>query len=382
MHRFRGTDIWLGILAVVVNVGLVVGVVLLTTGRPTVDDPTPAKTTPTTTSTTATASTTTTATPAAPRSPEELLASGAKMTIAVLGDQTSDGESEWVTAFSQLLAQDRRVTLNRLNPADPTQYTIKASFGSSGPATEVYNGSRADAPADYAAMRVPFLVPVKPDVVILNYGRNDSASNVKKHLEGAATAVKASYPLATVLVTLQPPTLDDQGKKVRAAAAAWARSKKLRTLDIAAAFAATGAPNSFVSAADPDVLNMRGDALWGQTVFTLLGGKVRAPVPAPTQTVPAPVTTTGSTSFPAPSSSSSAALPPPSSLSSSSLSSSSSPSSSSPSSSSPVSTPSTSSSSSPTPDPSTTSTSPEAASTDSPAPRSTLPLPAGRTPRR
>ena len=299
MHRFRGTDIWLGILAVVVNVGLVVGVVLLTTGRPTVDDPTPAKQTSTTTKTTAKASTTTTTTTtAAPRSPEALLASDAKVTIAVLGDQTSDGEAEWVTAFSQLLAQDRKVTLHRLNPADPTQYTIKSSFGTSGPATDLYNGSRADAPADYAAKRVLFLVPVKPDLVILNYGRNDSASNIKAHLQSAASAVRARYPAATVLVTLQPPSLDDQDKAVRAAAAAWARSKNYRTLDVAKAFLATVEPNAYVSGADPEVLNSRGDALWGQTVFTLLGGTVRVPEPAQTQALPAPTTTTPSTLFP------------------------------------------------------------------------------------
>ena len=310
MHRFRGTDIWLGILAVVVNVGLVVGVVSLTTGRPTVDDPTPAQQTSTTAKATAKAPTTTTATTAAPRSPEALLASDAKVTIAVLGDQTSDGEAEWVTGFSQLLAQDRKVTLHRLNPADPTQYTIKASFGASGPATDVYNGSRADASADYAATRVLFLVPVKPDVVILNYGRNASASKIKAHLQTAASAVRARYPAATVLVTLQPPSLDDQDKPVRAAAAAWARSKKFRTLDVAKAFLATGEPNAFVSAADPDVLNSRGDALWGQTVFTLLGGTVRVPEPTQTQALPAPTTTTPSTLVPS-SSAPVAPTPPP-----------------------------------------------------------------------
>ena len=308
VHRFRGTDIWLGVLAVVVNIGLVVGVVLLTTDQPAADDPAPAGAASTTTTTTATVpAPSTTTTTAAPRSPEALLASDATVTIAVLGDQTSDGEAEWVTAFSQLLAQDRKVRLNRLNPADPTQYTIKASFGSAGPATDVYNGSRADASADYAATRVPFLVPVKPDIVILNYGRNDSASNVKAHLQSAASAVRARYPAATVLVTLQPPSLDDQDKKVRSAAAAWARSKDLRTLDIAKAFLATGEPNAYVSAADPEVLNSRGDALWGQTVFTLLGGTVRVPEPSATQALPTPTTTTPSTLFP----SSPAAVAPP-----------------------------------------------------------------------
>ncbi len=312
VQRFRGTDIWLGVLAVVVNIGLVVGVVLLTTDEPAADDPTPARAT--STSTTSTASTPTpsaTTTTAAPRSPEALLGSDAKVTIAVLGDQTSDGEAEWVTAFSQLLAQDRKVTLHRLNPADPTQYTIKATFGSAGPATDVYNGSRADASADYAATRVPFLVPVKPDVVILNYGRSDSASNVKAHLQSAASAVRDRYPAATVLVMLQPPSLDDQDKAVRTAVAAWARSRSLRTLDVAKAFLATGEPNAYVSAADPEVLNSRGDALWGQTVFTLLGGTVAAPQPSATQALPTPTTTTPSTLFPSSSSSSAAARPVP-----------------------------------------------------------------------
>ena len=320
MHRFRGTDIWLGLLAVVVNVGLVVGVVMLTTGRPTVDEPTPSRTTPSTSaSTTATPSRTTTTTTPAPRSPEALLASDSKVTLAVLGDQTSDGEAEWVTAFSQYLAQDRKVTLNRLNPADPTTYTIKASFGSSGPATVVYNGSRAGASADYATKRVPFLVPVKPDLVILNYGRNNSAANVTRHLQSVASAVRKQYPAATVLVTLQPPTLDDRDKKVRTATAAWAKARGLRTLDVAKAFIDSGDPNSYVSAADPEVLNSRGDSFWGETVFTLLGGTVRAPEPPPTTTtVPVPETTTSVPSSSTSSSSSSSQPPPPASTTSSS----------------------------------------------------------------
>lgn len=325
MHRFRGTDIWLGLLAVVVNVGLVVGVVLLTTGRPTIADPSPVIKTPskTTTTTTQRPTTSTTTTAPTPRTPEALLASDAKVTIAVLGDQTSDGESEWVTAFSKLLAQDRKVTLNRLNPADPTTYTIKTSFGTAGPPTVVFNGSRADATADYATKRVPFLVPTTPDIVILNYGRNNSTGNVKKHLQNVASAVQTAYPSASILVTLQPPTRDDQDKKVRTAVAAWAASKKLRTLDVAKAFIGTGDPNAYVSAADPEVLNARGDALWGETVFRLLGGTIRLPDPAPTTTLPAPSTTSSSTLFPSPSSSSSSssAPPPPASTTSSSSSS-------------------------------------------------------------
>ena len=197
VHRFRGADIGLGLLAIVVNVGLVVAVVMLTTG------PADPATDPTATPThSATASPSATATPTptpTPSSPEELFASG-PVSLTVLGDQTGDGPGEWVSVVASLLAQDHRVTLDQLDPQDPTVYAQEQSLGGSGPQVTIHNASRPGVTASYAASRIEFLVPDQPDIVVLNYGRNDTASSVAKGLDRTTTAVRERWPAATVVL--------------------------------------------------------------------------------------------------------------------------------------------------------------------------------------
>ncbi|MDT0212636.1 SGNH/GDSL hydrolase family protein [Rothia sp. ARF10] len=269
MHRFRGTDVGWGVLAIVVNVALVVGVVLLLSGRDAsqvAERPPPAS---------PTASPTPSATPSASPSAtttKALFARETPTTVAVLGDQTSDGQGEWVGILGELLGRDRRVTVHRLDPADPTVYAQKQAYGSTGPVVTIYNGSRPGALADYAARRLGFLSPKAPDLVVLNYGRNDDADKVAARLTTTTTALKKAWPRAIVAVTLQPPTADDAAKDVREAVQAWAGTSGVVILDVAKVFLDTGEPNSYVSARDALVMSGRGDRFWGQTAYRLLVG--------------------------------------------------------------------------------------------------------------
>ena len=267
-----------GVLAIVVNVALVVGVVLLLSGRDASEvaekPPPPSPTASPTSSPSPSASPSATTT-------EALFAREAPMTVAVLGDQTSDGQGEWVGILGELLGRDRRVTVHRLDPADPTIYAQKQAYGSSGPVVTIYNGSRPGALADYAARRLGFLSPKAPDLVVLNYGRNDDADKVAARLTTTTTAMKKAWPRAVVAVTLQPPTADDAAKDVREAVQAWARTSGVATLDVAKVFLDTGEPNSYVSARDGLVMSGRGDRFWGQTAYRLLVGS-EPPEPATT----------------------------------------------------------------------------------------------------
>ncbi|MFW5473281.1 GDSL-type esterase/lipase family protein [Knoellia sp. CPCC 206450] len=269
MHRFRGTDVGWGVLAIVINVALVVGVVLLLSGRDASEvaekPPPPSPTASPTPSASPSASPSATTT-------EALFAREAPTTVAVLGDQTGDGQGEWVGILGELLGRDRRVTVHRLDPADPTVYAQKQAYGSTGPVVTIYNGSRPGALADYGARRLGFLSPKAPDVVVLNYGRNDDADKVAARLTTTTKALRKAWPRAVVTVTLQPPTADDAAKDVRDAVAAWAGTSGVRTLDVAKVFLDTGEPNSYVSSRDGLVMSGRGDRFWGQTAYRLLVG--------------------------------------------------------------------------------------------------------------
>lgn len=296
VKRFRGTDVGLGLLAIVVNVGLVVAVVVWATGRS--DELPPAAATPTPTATSSpTVSRSATPTPS-PSGAPAVLARTTPITIAVLGDQTSDGQGEWVSVMAELLGRNRQVTLHQLDPQDPTVYAGRQVFGSSGPRVDIYNGSRAEATADYAAQRLRFLSPKKPDLVLLNYGRNDSPGRVGARLQATATAVRATWKDAVLGVTLQPPSRGDAGKEVRDGVIAWAQTSRVPTVNVAAAFIKTGEAEAYVSGRDPLAMTAGGDQLWGSTVYRLLVGAnppalpEPTPEPTPEETVPEPSITT------------------------------------------------------------------------------------------
>lgn len=276
MRRSRTTDVSLGLLAVLVNVAIVVGVIFFTSGRPGPDVPSHASGTPTKShsGTPKPSAGTRPVTPPAPGDIGSLVAKEGTLTLAVLGDGTGDEEGEWVTVLGQLLGNERKVTVHNLDPSDPTRYNDEIVYGAGSQKATIWNGSRRGAPADYAAMRLDFLVPTKPDAVLLSYGRSDKASNIAKRLDTTLKAVRGKWQDVPVAVILQAQDRDDAIAPVRRAAKEWATSKKLPTIDVADAFKSAGDPNDFVSIVDPPSVNARGGELWGQTVFVALGGKL------------------------------------------------------------------------------------------------------------
>ncbi|WP_353951815.1 SGNH/GDSL hydrolase family protein [Knoellia sp. S7-12] len=287
MKRFRGTDVGLGVLAIAVNIALVVALVVWVGGRN--DEPSPPPTSAATpTATASSASPSGSPTPSAAGA-AAVLGRETPTTIAVLGDQTSDGTDEWVSIFAELLGRDREVTLHELDPQDPTIYANERVYGSSGPEVTIYNGSRAEAGADYAAKRLTFLSPTKPDLVVLNYGRNDSSESVAARLAATTMAVRKAWKGAVIVATLQPPTVDDGSKEVRDEVAAWAKQSGVQTLDVAKAFIDTGEPNNYVSSRDRSVMTANGDRLWGRTAYRMLVGSAppepeREPAPTASAT--------------------------------------------------------------------------------------------------
>lgn len=300
MRRSRTKSALLGIVILLVNVSIVVAVVSLTGGGP---DGTPelppsagAKTSSSGTPLPGTKpSGTTPAATALAAQAAGLVGSGRNLTIAVLGDGTGDEDGEWVQVMAKLLGETHQVKLRNLNASDPTRYDAAVDYGTSGPTATVWNGSRRDVGAAYAARRLDFLVPTRPDVVLLSYGRNNTASTMPAALKGTYAALRAKWPSVPVLVVLQAQDRDDAIGPVRVAAEEWAVTSGVPTVDVAGAFSAAGDPNRFVSVVDPPSVNSKGGRLWARTVFAALGGDVSA-LPAdgslPETTAPAESTTT------------------------------------------------------------------------------------------
>lgn len=301
MRRSRTKSALLGLVILLVNVSIVVAVVSLTGGRPDGVPELPPSTGAGASSSgtpvpgTKPPSGTTPAATAVAAKAAGLVGSGRDLSIAVLGDGTGDEDGEWVEVMARLLGATHQVKLRNLNESDPTRYDAAVDHGTSGPKATVWNGSRRGVGAAYAARRLDFLVPAPPDVVLVSYGRDNTASTMPAALKSTYAALRAKWPAVPVLVVLQAQDRDDAIGPVRVAAEDWAAANGVPTVDVAAAFSAAGDPNRFVSVVDPPSVNSKGGRLWARTVFAALGGDVSA-LPAdgslPETTPPAESTTT------------------------------------------------------------------------------------------
>jgi len=274
VRRFRTKSASLGALLILVNIGIVVAIVTLVGSR-TGGVGLPPFVSSSADGTSSPSAGTSSGTPKPPPAAiTTLVEADRPVTFAVLGDGTGDEDGEWVSRFGRLLGDTRRVVLHNLDQSDPTRYADQVVYGTSGPETVIWNGSRRGAEADYAAERLDFLVPQKPDVVVLNYGRDDHASQIASALTTTLKAVRAKWPGVPVVTTLQPPDRDDVIGPVRVATEEWSEQHQLPTIDVAQAFSEAGDPNSFVSVLDPPSVNAKGGRLWARTAYAAFGGDV------------------------------------------------------------------------------------------------------------
>lgn len=100
--------------------------------------------------------------------------------LAVLGDSTSAGTTRFVYLLSQNLATDfPAYTVKFRAWNDGTQgydAAVTIQTGSGSKTLTVYNGSTSGQVASYSASRLALQIPATPDLVLVNYGHNETAS--------------------------------------------------------------------------------------------------------------------------------------------------------------------------------------------------------------
>ena len=201
-----------------------------------------------------------------------VVTSAKPIVISVLGDSTSNARQEWVHRWALDLSADRPVTISHWNEATQTGFVEPDELSNSGDGSPVtiWSGSQSGASAAYSLGFLSTLIPEQPDLVLLNYGHNQTPESVSTDFPALLEALRATFGEVPVVVVLQQPQIDDANAQVRGLIEEWADSEGLATIDVAAAFLATGDYTDLLS--DELHPNDAGSRLWEQTVAVALGG--------------------------------------------------------------------------------------------------------------
>lgn len=215
-------------------------------------------------------------------------------TLAVLGDESSNGTNEWVNLVGERFGEERRTRVQRIRQTDETSYNAPIRYGDDDPDLTVWNASLTGATPDITGDRLRRFLPEAPEVVLLSHGRRTDSGAVAAQLTRTREALAAAYPRAKVVVVLQPPLAAEESSRAPLKAVRdWAVQQGLPTIDVAAAFATAPASPRLQEPGTDSPLTAEGQALWAATVHRALTAP--APVPSPTATRTPPDATRSAT---------------------------------------------------------------------------------------
>lgn len=205
--------------------------------------------------------------------------------IAVFSDSTGAGRSAWVGQFGALLGQrmdrvttahqwDMTVTPQKYHPND--WHLTTAGEGE----ITIWNGAASGKDAPYCQEHMGEMVPVpedQVDMVLINHGHNHASGELPREGRALFEAAQAAYPNAAIVDIMQNPERSTSPHLAVEAhdvpmLAAWARNQGYATVDVMAAFAATGNVDGLVD--DTQIHpTVEGYSLWADTVYAALLGE-------------------------------------------------------------------------------------------------------------
>lgn len=285
----------IGLVVVLINVALVVGLVAWLQGGPdltSLDDSSSTSSEPSNSSSTS----------EKPKfaEPRTVLDDDKDPFVTVLGGDEGVGEGGWVQSMASQAAQrHRRVNYSALDPQDPTKYESSSGDGE-GKRLGIRNGSIKGSSPSYATNRLRFLLPGNTDVVVISY-HPTSAKGVDHDLNDLLKKVKGQARKATVTLVLGPNAADGSGRTVRKRQRDWAERNGVPTIDVHHAFSKASG-QELRSEWEDTHLTAQGSDLWARTVLARLigAGKATSTSTSTTEPVPPVEPTTETTTEPAP----------------------------------------------------------------------------------
>ncbi|SDD03377.1 Lysophospholipase L1 [Auraticoccus monumenti] len=193
------------------------------------------------------------------------------MVVSVLGDGSGNSKDEWVSFWADDLAEGHAVSYRAWN-SNTGDYGDAERLSQIGTAIEIYNGSRAGETAIEAGASLGDLQPESPDLVVLNLGHSESASEMTEGLDGLWSTISADHEDARGLVILQNPASGDVAEEQDTRIdllRSWASDNQLPTLDVHRAFNEAPDPLS-TYLFDGSYPNESGSRLWADTVTAAL----------------------------------------------------------------------------------------------------------------
>ena len=285
----------IGLVVVLINVALVVGLVAWLQGGPDLTSPDDPSSTPSEPSSSSSTS-------EKPKfaEPRTVLDDDKDPFVVVLGGDEGVGEGGWVQRMStQAVERHRKVTYAGLDPADPTKYDEPVREGK-GKSLWLRNGSVKGSSPSYATNRLRFLLPRNTDVVVISY-HPTSTKGLDRDLNDLLKKVKGQARGATVAIVLGPNAADGSGRTVRKRQHDWAERNGVPTIDVHRAFSKASG-QELRSEWEDTHLTEQGSDLWARTVLArLIGAGQAAPnSTSTTEAVPPVEPTTETTTEPVP----------------------------------------------------------------------------------
>ncbi|WP_193613170.1 SGNH/GDSL hydrolase family protein [Nocardioides lijunqiniae] len=203
-----------------------------------------------------------------------VVASKKPATISVLGDSTGNDTYEWVYQWAKHLARTRAVAYRAWNDV-ALKWEPVEQMSTTGPKLTIWNMSAPGRAADYPADKIRKAQPEKPDLIIYNYGHNNSDEDIDLALYTTNEAVKQQWggPITSTLMLQNPSTTDQADRQegtvyaLRSGVAAWLG---FSIIDVHSAFVKAGVPvgQLLIDKTHP---NPRGGELWTKVVVRALG---------------------------------------------------------------------------------------------------------------
>lgn len=201
---------------------------------------------------------------------QALVTGRAPLTISVLGDSTGNDAEEWVELWAKDLAVSATVTVNHWKEGAPIWPVT--SYGDGERPVAIWNGSMPGSNGMYARERFQAMQPVKPDLIIYNYGHNMSASGVVGDIDAlqrmAETRWGGGLPFVVTLQNASRGKYQAVSAQSVADLKAWAGPRNIPTIDIESVIPAQNLEALLLDEVHP---NKQGSRLWAEAVNIALG---------------------------------------------------------------------------------------------------------------